>query len=414
MQIHVIFIYKYLQIFTILARVKKLTPVEKVVKEAQSPEFQEKLATFKHIESNLISVIGYELWNPLSTIQVCLETLANESSSSVELNQILLETGIQDVKYLRQLIQDCINISQSDSTAQCDRSREIHNILEKSLEKILNVYQVTGFSYLVPKNDKDSSSNECPGEVLEHINSNFIAIVGHELRTPLCTIQVCLESLSNELEASDECEEYKQKMLEIALNDFERLRQLIKDFFILARLKQGQVYYRQEYVEVQALLELALTSLKNQKYDHPLPKIDIELPFYLPRIKTDGDRLVEAITKVLDNACKFNQPQGEIKIQVKLLNQNTEQISNLSISENKSFLEVIISDTGRGIAPNNLNAIFNCFYQEENALKRTVNGVGIGLTICYQIIQSLGGKIWANSAGKEQGSSIHFTVPVTM
>ncbi|WP_158441883.1 sensor histidine kinase KdpD [Pleurocapsa sp. PCC 7319] len=391
-----------------------MTPVEKVVKEAQSPEFQEKLATFKHIESNLISVIGYELWNPLSTIQVCLETLANESSSSVELNQILLETGIQDVKYLRQLIQDCINISQSDSTAQCDRSREIHNILEKSLEKILNVYQVTGFSYLVPKNDKDSSSNECPGEVLEHINSNFIAIVGHELRTPLCTIQVCLESLSNELEASDECEEYKQKMLEIALNDFERLRQLIKDFFILARLKQGQVYYRQEYVEVQALLELALTSLKNQKYDHPLPKIDIELPFYLPRIKTDGDRLVEAITKVLDNACKFNQPQGEIKIQVKLLNQNTEQISNLSISENKSFLEVIISDTGRGIAPNNLNAIFNCFYQEENALKRTVNGVGIGLTICYQIIQSLGGKIWANSAGKEQGSSIHFTVPVTM
>lgn len=389
-----------------------MTQVEKVKKEAESQEFQEKLATFKHIEGNLISIIGYELWNPLSTIQVCLETLASESSSSVELNQILLDTAIQDVKYLRQLVQDCINVSQSDSEFQCDRSREIHNILEKSLKEILDVYQVTGFSYLVSKNDKDSSSNECPGEVLEHINSNFIAIVGHELRTPLCTIQVCLESLSSELEESDEYEEYKQKMLEIALNDFERLRQLIKDFFILARLKQGQVYYRQEYVEVQALLELALISLKNQKYDYPLPKIDIELPFYLPRIKTDGDRLVEAITKVLDNACKFNQPQGEIKIQVKLLNQNTENISSRSVSEDKSFLEVIISDTGRGIAPNNLNAIFNCFYQEENALKRTVNGVGIGLTICYQIIQSLGGKIWANSDGKEQGSSIHFTVPV--
>lgn len=389
-----------------------MTPVEKVEKEGQGREFQEKLATFKHIESNLISIIGYELWNPLSTIQVCLETLANESSSSVELNQILLDTAIQDVKYLRQLVQDCINVSQSDSEFQCDRSREIHNILEKSLKEILDVYQVTGFSYLVSKNDKDSSSNECPGEVLEHINSNFIAIVGHELRTPLCTIQVCLESLSSELEESDEYEEYKQKMLEIALNDFERLRQLIKDFFILARLKQGQVYYRQEYVEVQALLELALISLKNQKYDYPLPKIDIELPFYLPQIKTDGDRLVEAITKVLDNACKFNQPQGEIKIQVKLLNQNTENIFSRPVSEDESFLEVIISDTGRGIAPNNLNAIFNCFYQEENALKRTVNGVGIGLTICYQIIQSLGGKIWANSAGKEQGSSIHFTVPV--
>ena len=389
-----------------------MTQVEKVKKVAESKEFQEKLATFKHIESNLISIIGYELWNPLSTIQVCLETLSNESSSSVELNQILLDTAVQDVKYLRQLVQGCINVSQSDSEAHSDRSSEIHNILQKSLKEILDVYQVTDFSYLVPKKEKDSSSNECPGEILEHINSNFIAIVGHELRTPLCTIQVCLESLSSELEASHEYKEYKQKMLEIALNDFERLRQLIKDFFILARLKQGQVYYRQEYVEVQSLLELALTSLKKQKYDYPLPKIDIELPFYLPQIKTDGDRLVEAITKVLDNACKFNQPQGEIKIQVKLLNQDTEKISSRSVSDDKSFLEVIISDTGRGIAPNNLNAIFNCFYQEENALKRTVNGVGIGLTICYQIIQSLGGKIWANSAGKEQGSSIHFTVPV--
>ena len=57
--------------------------------------------------------------------------------------------------------------------------------------------------------------------------------------------------------------------------------------------------------------------------------------------------------------------------------------------------------------------IFNCFYQEENALQRTVNGAGMGLTICYEIIQSLGGKIWAYSSGKKQGSSIHFTLPLT-
>ena len=133
----------------------------------------------------------------------------------------------------------------------------------------------------------------------------------------------------------------------------------------------------------------------------------------LPQIKTNGDRLVEAITKLLDNACKFTQPQGEITIQVQLLNRTTEQLSSLSRAENNQLLEVIISDTGRGIAPHNLKAIFNCFYQEENALKRTVNGVGIGLTICSQIIQSLGGQIWAHSAGKEQGSSIHFTLPVT-
>ena len=376
-------------------------------------KLQEELAVFKRRESNLITIVGYELWNPLSTIQVCLETLANESSISRESRQILLDTAIQDVKYLRQLIQDCISITQFESEEKSDSSWDIQKILPESLERILQLYQVKDFAYLIEKKEKDLISNECHEETLKHIRNNFVAIIGHELRTPLCTIQVCLESITNELETSNQYEEYTQEMLEIALNDLERLRQLIKDFFILARLQQGQLYYRQESVEVQAIIELALTSLKIKKSGQPLPKINIELPFHLPEIKTDGDKLVETITKLLDNACKFTKPQGEIKIKVQLLNVNTEQLSNLSRPQDNLFLEVIISDTGRGISPNNLSAIFNCFYQEENALKRTVNGVGIGLTICYQIIQSLGGKIWANSAGKEQGSSIHFTVPVT-
>ncbi|MDJ0692276.1 MAG: ATP-binding protein [Xenococcaceae cyanobacterium MO_188.B32] len=376
-------------------------------------KLQEELAVFKRRESNLIAIVGYELWNPLSTIQVCLETLANEPAISLESRQILLDTAIKDVKYLRQLIQDCINIAQFESEEKSDRSSDIQNILSKSLERILQLYQVKDFAYLVEKKEKDLIANEYREETLEHIRNNFVAIVGHELRTPLCTIQVCLESITNELETSNKYEEYTREMLEIALNDLERLRQLIKDFFILARLQQGQLYYRQESVEVQAIIELALTSLKIKKYGQALPKINIELPFHLPKIKTDGDKLVETITKLLDNACKFTQPQGEIKIKVQLLNLDKEQLSNLSIAQDNLFLEIIISDTGRGIYPHNLNAIFNCFYQEESALKRTVNGVGIGLTICYQIIQSLGGKIWANSAGKEQGSSFHFTVPVT-
>ncbi len=290
---------------------------------------------------------------------------------------------------------------------------EIENILQESLERILQLYQVKDLTYLEEDKEKSLILNEYQGETLEHIRHNFIAIVGHELRTPLCSIEVCLESLTLELETSDQDEAYQQEMLAIALNDLERLKQLIKNFFTLARLQQGQLYQHQEYVEVQSILELALTGFKNQKPERRLPTIKLELPLDLPQIKTNGDRLVEAITKLLDNACKFTQPQGEITIQVQLLNRTTEQLSSLSRAENNQLLEVIISDTGRGLAPHNLKAIFNCFYQEENALKRTVNGVGIGLTICSQIIKSLGGKIWAHSAGKEQGSSIHFTLPLT-
>ena len=373
----------------------------------------EELEVFRRREINLITIVGYELWNPLSTIQVGLETLANKTSMSIESKQIILDTAMKDVKYLRQLIQDCINLFHGDSEDNNGQYCKVQQVLPQTLEKILLSYQVKNFAYLEKETEKNLIFTENHEATLEHIRHNFIAIVGHELRTPLCSIQLCLESIAYDLEISEQSEAYQQQMLEIALNDLERLRQLIKDFFTLARLQQGQLYYSQELVEVRAVLELAIAGLKIQKSGHRLPKISLELPLYLPKIKTDEDRLVEAITKLLDNACKFTQPEGEIKIKVRLFENNNNQLYSLIKGKDNLFLEVIITDTGRGISPNNLQAIFNCFYQEENALKRTVNGTGIGLTICDQIIQSLGGRIWANSAGKEKGSSIHFTIPVT-
>ena len=76
------------------------------------------------------------------------------------------------------------------------------------------------------------------------------------------------------------------------------------------------------------------------------------------------------------------------------------------------MLEVTVSDTGRGIEPNRLEVVFDRFYQEEGALRRTVGGTGLGLAICRQIISRLGGNIWAESAGKDRGSAFHFTVPI--
>jgi signal transduction histidine kinase len=77
------------------------------------------------------------------------------------------------------------------------------------------------------------------------------------------------------------------------------------------------------------------------------------------------------------------------------------------------MLEVTVADTGRGIEPNRLEEVFDRFYQEEGALRRTTGGTGLGLAICRQIVKGWGGEIWADSAGKDQGSQFHFTVPIT-
>jgi DICT domain-containing protein/signal transduction histidine kinase len=232
-------------------------------------------------------------------------------------------------------------------------------------------------------------------EALDRTRSNLIAITGHELRTPLSTIQVCLESLATEPDMSADL---RQVMLNSALNDAERMRKLIQDFLTLSRLESGRVEWRLEPLPLWECVELALSSLQTRKYNQPLPQIITQLPTELPLVQVDGEWLVEVLTKLLDNACKFTEPEGSVVI--------------YATPEGNRMLEVTVADTGRGIEANRLETVFDRFYQEEGALRRTTGGTGLGLAICRQIITNWGGRIWAESAGKDRGSEFHFTIPI--
>ncbi|MBD2308257.1 GAF domain-containing protein [Chroococcidiopsis sp. FACHB-1243] len=231
-------------------------------------------------------------------------------------------------------------------------------------------------------------------EALDRTRSNLIAITGHELRTPLSTIQVCLESLATE---PDMPLELRQVMLSTALTDSERMRKLVQDFLTLSNLESGRVEWHPETLPLDECVELALSRVRTRSNPEDLPQIVSTIPVQLPLIRVDGDWLVELIAKLLDNACKFTPPTGQIAIAAR--------------TNGGTTLEVTVSDTGRGIEPNRLEIVFDRFYQEEGALRRTAGGTGLGLAICRQIVNSWNGKIWAESAGKDKGSTFHFTVP---
>ncbi|MDV2995651.1 MAG: Adaptive-response sensory-kinase SasA [Chroococcidiopsis sp. SAG 2025] len=231
-------------------------------------------------------------------------------------------------------------------------------------------------------------------EALDRTRSNLIAITGHELRTPLSTIQVCLESLATE---PDMPLELRQVMLSTALTDSERMRKLVQDFLTLSNLESGRVEWHPETLPLDECVELALSRVRTRSNPDDLPQIVSTIPVQLPLIRVDGDWLVELIAKLLDNACKFTPPTGQIAIAAR--------------TNGGTTLEVTVSDTGRGIEPNRLEIVFDRFYQEEGALRRTAGGTGLGLAICRQIVNSWNGKIWAESAGKDKGSTFHFTVP---
>lgn len=230
---------------------------------------------------------------------------------------------------------------------------------------------------------------------LDRTRSNLIAITGHELRTPLSTIQVCLESLVSE---PDMPPELQQVMLTTALTDAERMRKLIQDFLTLSQLESGRVKWHLEPVSLDECVSLALSSIRTRQATEELPRIQAQVPLELPPVQADGEWLVEVLSKLLDNACKFTAATGEVLIEAK--------------RNGGTMLEVTVSDTGRGIEPNRLEVVFDRFYQEEGALRRTAGGTGLGLAICRQIVVNLGGKIWAESAGRDQGSRFHFTLPI--
>jgi len=232
-------------------------------------------------------------------------------------------------------------------------------------------------------------------EALDRTRSNLIAITGHELRTPLSTIQVCLESLATE---PDMPWELQQIMLSTALADSERMRKLVQDFLTLSNLESGRVEWHPESLTIQECVDLALSRLRTRSSQEKIPKIKTQISTSLPLVRADGDWLVEVIAKLVDNACKFTPSSGQIIIK--------------AISNSQEMLEVTVADTGRGIEPNRLEIVFDRFYQEEGALRRTTGGTGLGLAICRQIVNGWDGKIWAESTGKDQGSQFHFTIPI--
>jgi DICT domain-containing protein/signal transduction histidine kinase len=253
---------------------------------------------------------------------------------------------------------------------------------------------------------------------LKQSQNNLVAIVGHELRTPLSTIQVCLESLEAE---PDMPLKFQQSMVKSALDDLNRLRTLIQNFLLLSRLESRLVTWQMESVDLVSTLSLVIEHFKTTSQRREQPTIVLDIPADIPAglfsLTTDGDALFKLFSKLVDNACKFTPSTGTVTIKIihKSLLSAAAQPEKVEPAQAEpkqpSMLEVQIIDTGCGIEADQLETIFEWFHQEESFMRRAVGGAGLGLPICKQLAEQLGGKIWATSAGKGQGSQLHVALP---
>jgi signal transduction histidine kinase len=222
---------------------------------------------------------------------------------------------------------------------------------------------------------------------LDHLKSEFISVVAHELRTPLAEIATYLALL--EQEAPGE-KPYLQGIARAA----DRLSSLMDDITDLKFLEAGQVELRRTELSLPQLLAEVVEQLgplaacKRQR-------ITTQIHDDCATVLMDGPKIKVVLKNLISNAVRFTPEGGEITVQA--------QISG-------NTCRIAVHDTGIGIPPEEWEWIFKPFYQLESSLRREHGGMGTGLALAKNLVELHGGRIWVEST-VGQGSTFYFTIP---
>lgn len=222
------------------------------------------------------------------------------------------------------------------------------------------------------------------------VRREFVANVSHELRTPVAGLKALAETLATgALDDPPAARSFVDRMLVEA----DRLAQLVEELLELARLEGGRVPGQPEAVDLSGLVARGAERLRPLAERHGVSLV-VAADADLPVVLADAGRLERAVVNLVDNAVKFTDPGGEVR--VRCWRQDAELILS-------------VSDDGMGIAPEDQARIFERFYKTDRA--RASGGAGLGLAIAKHTVQAVGGRIWAESA-EGKGSTFFIALPV--
>lgn len=233
-------------------------------------------------------------------------------------------------------------------------------------------------------------ANEELNEV-DQLKNNFIAIASHELRTPLGVIMGYASFLQDH--EDKDTQSHASKVLESAL----RLRKIIEDMVNLRYVKQKASDLHLETLRISELFD-SLWMESQSLIDVDLHKIAIKKPENDVYVSVDHTRMMMVLTNLLNNAIAFTEPGNSIQVE-----------AGPGLTEKE--VRIRVTDKGIGIDPNQIEKIFEEFYQVEDHMVRHHGGLGIGLSISRAIVETHGGRIWAESAGIGQGASFVISLP---
>jgi signal transduction histidine kinase len=229
-------------------------------------------------------------------------------------------------------------------------------------------------------------------EVASQHKSEFLANMSHELRTPLNAIIGFSEVLSERM-FGDLNEKQEEYLRDIHASG-QHLLSLINDILDLSKIEAGRMELELADFDLPTAIENALMLVRERAGRRGIA-LHLAVDERLGQIRADERKIRQVVLNLLSNAIKFTPEGGRIEV---------------GAAPKDGFVEVSVSDTGVGIAPEDQDAIFEEFRQVGTAEKKA-EGTGLGLTLCRKFIELHGGRIWVNSQ-VGRGSTFTFTVPV--
>lgn len=230
----------------------------------------------------------------------------------------------------------------------------------------------------------------CSLEETEQRRLALIGDVAHELRTPITTLEGYLEGLLDGV--VDPAPELWAKLH----GEAGRLRRLVADLQELSRAEAHQIPLRIQAVRPGTIVRATVDRLAHE-FETKGIDLRTDLPVGIPDVRADQDRAVQVLTNLLTNALRYTSAPGQVV---------------LSIRPADDAVQFSVRDTGIGIAPAQLDHVFERFYRVDKSRSRALGGAGIGLTISKALVEAMGGTIGAESEGPGSGSTFSFTLPL--
>ena len=227
-------------------------------------------------------------------------------------------------------------------------------------------------------------------EQSNQLKIQFLGMISHELRTPLTSIKGFTTTLLSPERSWDAANQ--KSFLSVIDEETDKLSDLIDQLLNLAQLTAGRLRVQIERCQMSDIMTILNAQLETLTGDHSLI---LELPADLPSIMVDAKRIAQVIGNLLGNAAKYSPLNTIIRLSARPVN---------------TMLEVIVSDEGYGIKPEDRLSVFEAFYQLNYSTNSSKKGAGLGLAICKGLIEAHHGQIWIIDR-PEPGTSIAFTVP---